>query len=322
VDVGNKKNDLIDAIYQRTLDEATLKRAEAKSESVPWTLIANLKKNVQSDNNAINRALSTLKTWGISAEDIQAVLDEAEKVKENRGKHDKSKDAVWPRIEIKAPLDGIIVEKSVSVGDVIADNTTNLFQVADLDVLCVTANCQEDDMPKLQALPDQLRRWTVTTVGSPPIEGTFDDIGYIVDTNDHTVKVRGHIFNRDHILRAAQFASATVELAPPADVVEVPMNAVNDDGQQSIVFVQTDAARQYYTMRRVEMVGRFETTAFVRSRPFDKGEQLTADEAVLAMLPKEPLRPGERILESGVGELKALLLDKETQPQAKDTAGG
>ena len=35
------------------------------------------------------------------------------------------------------------------------------------------------------------------------------------------------------------------------------------------------------------------------------------------MLPKQPLLPGERVLESGVGELKTALLDRESQPQNK-----
>ena len=41
---------------------------------------------------------------------------------------------------------------------------------------------------------------------------------------------------------------------------------------------------------------------------------MTSEEAELGMLPKRPLVPGERVLESGVGELKTALLDRESQP--------
>jgi cobalt-zinc-cadmium efflux system membrane fusion protein len=71
-------------------------------------------------------------------------------------------------------------------------------------------------------------------------------------------------------------------------------------------------------MRRVQLTHRFEKTAFVRSKPFAKNEQLTAEEKELGMLPLEPLRADARILRSGVGELKAALLDLESRP-AKDT---
>ena len=321
VDVGNKKNDLIDAMYQLALDEQVLKRAEAKAESVPEVFLLNARRNVQGDRNAIERAVSTLKTWGISDEDIQAVRDEAENVKKREGKRDKAKDAQWARVEIKAPADGVIIERNLSLHEIVVDNTTNLFQIADVDKLFVTANVPEDDLPLLESLPDQLRHWTVQTVGSAPLAGSIDDIGYIIDPNQHTAVVKGYINNVGGKLRAGQFVSATVELPPPPDVVEVPIDAVVDDGQQSIVFVQTDAQKQQYTMRRVELLQRFDTTAFVRSKPFPKDEQLSPTDIEFGMLPKQPLCPDERILVSGVGELKAVVLEKESTAPKKASAG-
>jgi cobalt-zinc-cadmium efflux system membrane fusion protein len=321
VDVGNKKNDLIDAIYQLKFDSHVLQRWEANAAVVPDYQLWQQKKMVQSDINAINRAVSTLRTWGIPEEDIQAVRDEAEHIKpedaEKRLKqHDKSNFDRWARVEIKAPDDGLIVERNVTAHMNVVDNTLNLFQIAKLDEdgggprLFVVANCPEDDLPALQALPDRARRWTITTVGSAPLDGFIDDISYIIDPNDHTAKVKGHIDNKEGRLLAGKLIKATVELPPPQDVVEVPTSAVGDD----IVFVQTNAQKQYYTMRRVDLVARFDKTVFVRSRPFAKGEELTAEEAELGMLPKRPLVSGERILRTGVGELKSALLEKESQP--------
>jgi cobalt-zinc-cadmium efflux system membrane fusion protein len=70
-------------------------------------------------------------------------------------------------------------------------------------------------------------------------------------------------------------------------------------------------------MRRVELEARFEETAFVRSKPFDKSVKPTKEEVEQGILPKEPLRPGELILRTGVGELKAKLLDLESQPDKR-----
>ena len=171
VDVGNKKNDLIDAIYQLNLDEEILKAAEAKAEVVPEVFLWNARRNVQGDINTINRAVSTLQTWGIPEQDIQAVRDEAEEVKKRQGKHDQEKDALWARVEIRAPDDGVIIERNVSLHEIVVDNTTNLFQIAKVDRLIVFANVPEDDLPALEALPTAQRRWTVKTVGSDPIPG-------------------------------------------------------------------------------------------------------------------------------------------------------
>jgi cobalt-zinc-cadmium efflux system membrane fusion protein len=312
VDVGNKKNDLIDAIYQLKLDEEILKRAESKAESVPEVFLLNARRNVQGDRNAIERAVSTLKTWGISDEDIQVVRDEAENVKKRDGKRDKSKDAQWARVEIKAPADGVIIERNLSMHEIVVDNTTNLFQIADVSRLFVTANVPEDDLPTLEGLSENQKTWTVQTVGSRPMTGSIDDIGYIIDPNQHTAVVKGYINNVGGKLRAGQFVSAAVELPPPPDVVEIPIDAVADDGQQSVVFVQSDPHKQEYTMRRVELVQRFDTTAFVRSKPFTKDEELTPADLEFGLLPKQPLRPDERVLMSGVGELKAVVLEKES----------
>jgi membrane fusion protein, heavy metal efflux system len=325
VDVGNKKNDLIDAIYQLKLDSQILQRWEAKASVVPDVMLWQQKKAVQGDINGVNRAVSTLRTWGIPEGDVQLVRDEAERVKpedaEKRLKqHDRANFDRWARVEIKAPDDGVIVEQNITAHTVVSDNTINLFQIAKLDEdgggprLSVVANCPEDDLPALQALPDQARHWTITTVGSSPLPGFIDDISYIIDPNDHTAKVKGHIDNKEGRLLAGKMISARVELPPPQDVVEVPTAAVGDDGQQSIVFVETNAQKQYYTMRRVELVRRFEKSVFVRSKPFGKSDERTAEEDELGMLAKEPLLPGARVLTTGVGELKSALLEKESQP--------
>jgi len=47
---------------------------------------------------------------------------------------------------------------------------------------------------------------------------------------------------------------------------------------------------------------------------------LTAKEAEEGLLPKEPLRPGERVLLAGAVELKAALQDLESRPE-KNEAG-
>jgi membrane fusion protein, heavy metal efflux system len=316
VDVGNKKNDLIDAIYQLKLDEEILKAAQAKIESVPAVFLWNAERNVQGDRNTVNRAVAMLQTWGISEEDIQAVRDEAENVKKRGGKHDKSKDELWPRVEIRSPYNGVVVERNLALHEIVVDNTTNLFQIADVEKLFIAANVPEDDLPELEALREMSGdaiRWTVTTVGSEPIPGYIDDIGYIIDPNQHTAVVKGYIDNNGEKLRGGQFVRATVELPPPTDAVELPTGAVVDDGQQSIVFVETDAAKHYFTMRRVQLTRRFEKTVFVRSKPFKKGEELTREESESGMLSKSPLLPGERVLATAVGELKSALIEREAR---------
>jgi cobalt-zinc-cadmium efflux system membrane fusion protein len=329
VDVGNKKNDLVDAIYQLKLDDRVMKRWESKVSIVPDIMLWNQERTVVGDINAIERAVSTLRAWGIPEEDIQALRKEAESVKPEDAQkrlrlHDRSNFERWARVEIKAPADGIVIQRDLTLHEFVVDNTLNLFQIADLTKLFVTANCPEDDLPLLEGLQESshgLIPWTVKTVGSPPMSGYIDDISYLIDPNQHTAVVKGYIENKQARLRGGQFISATVELPPPEDVVEIPISAMIEDGQDTVVFVETDAVKQQYTMRRVGLTNRFQDTVFVRSKPFAKEEQLTPEEAERGLLPKEPLRPGERVLQTGVGELKLALLSRELAPRSKPTKG-
>jgi cobalt-zinc-cadmium efflux system membrane fusion protein len=323
VDVGSKKNDLIDALVQLRLDQEVLDRAEKAhlNGSLPEVFLLNARRNVQADHNAISRAVNTLKTWNIPDEDIQAVRDEAGQINKRHGERDREKESKWARVELKAPDDGTIIETNVRMHEIVVDGTTNLFTLARVDRLLVLANAPEDDLPILQGLTGEQRRWTVRTAGASPrtgLAGTIDEIGYLIDPNQHTAVIKGYIDNPGERLRAGQYVTATVDLPPPPDVVEVPTSALVDDGKQCVVFVQPEDQKPLYTLRRVQVTHRFDKTVFVRSRLASEDAELTADEKEEGFLPRQPLRPGERVLTSGALELKKELEDRESG-SGKDT---
>ena len=330
--VGQKKNDLIDALVQLKLDEEILERAQKASQALPEVYLLTYRRNVESDRNSIYRALNTLKIWGIPKEDIDAVYKEAEEINKRKGNRDASKESLWARVELKAPDDGVIVERNVALHEIVQDPTTNLFQIAKVDRLLVGANAPEDDLPTLLKLPPELKRWTVRplaeqrggTAASESIAGPIDDISYLIDNNQHNAIVKGHIDNplgKDGlpILRGGQFVSCSIKLPPPENVVEVPITAIVDDGRQCVVFVQPDPAKPQFTLRRVKVVQRFEKTAFVRTKLTAKEQELTPEEKELELLPPRPLRPGQRVLMTGVLELKKELEDRESK--AAEQAG-
>jgi cobalt-zinc-cadmium efflux system membrane fusion protein len=344
VDVGSKKNDLLDALVQYELDQKIYDNMTERSAALPPVQIDMQWSKVQSDRNAINRALNNLKVWNIPQEEIDALHEEAKKIARDKNAWfktpegrwvkgekqgvtghdpDKENDNPWGKVTLRAPFDGIIVERNVTVHEIVQDPTTNLFQIAQVDRLLVVANAPEDELPTLNTLTPEQKAWSVRTVGatsSSGLKGPIEEIGYLIDPNQHTAVIKGYINNPREQIRAGQFVSCTIQIPPPKDVVEIPINAVVEDGKYSVVFVQTDPTKPYYTMRRVKLEHRFDKTAFVRSKPFAKHEQLTADEKELGMLPLEPLRPGERILRTGVGELKAALLDLESRPNRDSKA--
>ena len=82
-EVANTKNDLIDALSQLKIDKEILKRQQAEAKDMVDTtvLLLTARRNVQADQNAASRAMRTLRGWGISGKEIQAVLAQAEKPK-------------------------------------------------------------------------------------------------------------------------------------------------------------------------------------------------------------------------------------------------
>lgn len=349
VDVGCKKNDLLDALVLYELDQKIYDNMTRRSTAIPQVQLDTQWSKVQSDRNAINRALHTLKVWNIPQDEIDALHDEAKKISANKDAWFKTPEGrwvkgekqatpgarvdvdqengnPWGRVTLRAPFDGIIVERNVTLHENVVDNTVNLFQIAQVDRLLVVAQAPEDELPNLNDLREKREKehkpmeWSVRTVGPVPssgLKGTIDEIGYLIDPNQHTAIIKGYIDNPKKQIRAGQFVSCTIEIPPPDDVVEIPSSAVVEDGKYAVVFVQTDPEKHYYTMRRVKLTHRFEKTVFVRSKPFGKEEQLTAEEKELGLLPLEPLRPDERILRTGVGELKAALIDLESRPFKK-----
>jgi multidrug efflux pump subunit AcrA (membrane-fusion protein) len=397
-DVGNKKNDLFEAIVQLRLDEIILKKAVDAGGSLPdiylWTAV----RNVDTDRSTVRRAKNTLLTWGIDADDVASVVQEANELKIIDGKRQemsekemKAREDRWARVVLRTPdfakrykltekslarlragglpeelaagLDrrlnefiqfetrdefmermtrilgqgeaqkhqalllkfaiepAVVVERNLAKGEVVVDNTVNLYTLARIDQLVVYANCPEDDLKEL----DRLRRagqleGTVQTVGTEKesVKWTITDIGQLIDPNQHTAVIKGYIDNPNSTIRAGQFATATVELLPLEGVVEIPTTAVVEDGRQSVVFVQTDAAKSHYQMRRVEVLKRYEKTVFVRSTDFTKQEELTDDERKQDLLPRTALKATDTILTAGVLELKAAVTEKEAARRSQE----
>jgi cobalt-zinc-cadmium efflux system membrane fusion protein len=329
VDVGNMKNNLVDALVQLKLDQEILdasQKAVDKGALPPLNLMS-AQRAVEGDYSTINRTENTLRAWYIPEGDIEAVRKEAAEIIKQGGKRDRSPDHLkeqlkkWARVELLVPeeaVGGVIVERNLSVKDVVVDNTLNLFQIAKLDRLLVVGNVPEDELPTLHGLSTEDRKWTIHTAGAPAgIPGRIDDISYIIDVNQHSAVAKGYIPNtKDLELRSGQYVTATVKLPPPKGVVEIPTSALADEGKQAVVFVQTDENKPgTYTMRRVEITKRFDKSVFVRSRfPDGEDEQaLTPEEKEQGLLPRHTLKPGEHVLTSGVLELKKELEDRESE---------
>jgi cobalt-zinc-cadmium efflux system membrane fusion protein len=126
-----------------------------------------------------------------------------------------------------------------------------------------------------------------------------EQIGKVVDPNQHTAPVMGLVDNTAGDLEVGQFVTATVLLPAPRDVVSLPASAVDEDGAASVVFVQPHPSRTAYQRRRVVVTQRLGNTVYVRS--------LLSEEQRARGL--QPILPGDHVVTQGVVELRSALAE-------------
>ena len=313
-DLGEKKSELVDAILHRRLDEETLARLKELSEkgATSEQKLRDAQHNVEADLIAESRAERTLRSWRLGDKDIDAIKFEADELRAHRKARDLRGESDWSRVEVLAPIDGVLVEVNVGPGDIV-DTTLDLFKIVDLSRLRVQCQVYEEDLPLLQDLHDTERKWLVqlhSEHGDKALEGGFDhfdQIGHIVDPNTHTAQVMGWVRNPDERLLIGQFVTATVALRPPKNLVAVPVGAVIESGSGAEVFVKqpepTGAGAGNYRVQRkkVALVRQGDDTVGVLAQP----SKAQREQGI------EPLEAHDIVVTSGALQLAAEMEDQQ-----------
>lgn len=163
---------------------------------------------------------------------------------------------------IVAPFDGVVVERSAVVGEVV-DAAKILFQVADLTRVWVLADVRTDDADQI-ALGQGV---TFEADGHPgePLIGKISWTSTTVDLKTRTLRVRAVVKNPMLHWRAHTFGTARIDLRNEQDpVIAVPLDAVQRDGKCQYVFVRVDVTT--FEARAVRLGVRGETES--RNQPW------------------------------------------------------
>jgi len=183
------------------------------------------------------------------------------------------------RVVIGAPRSGVIVERNVSPGQVVAfgqsDTPVSLFVIADLSTMWVVADVYEPDVGRLA-----LRQPVLVTLACCPgerYEGRVTYIAHAVDKDTRTLKVRVVVPNRGGKLRAEMFVRVAIETGTTR-VLALPQSAVHRDGGEPFVLREKDAGQ--YERRAVklgqELNGQIEILGGV-----GPGDRVAADGSIL-----------------------------------------
>lgn len=180
------------------------------------------------------RAKERLLSLRIPAEELSKPLD---------------KQKITSRFEMKSPLTGIVVERSVTPGQSVGGDANQvLFTVADLDMLQVVADVYERDL----ALVKEGQFAVVKVEAYPDVDfpATVASIGDVVDPASRTIKLRAWVNNQDHRLKPEMFARLHIQIGDATRILAVPKEAVLEVDGKQFVYVVEDGNR--YVKREVK----------------------------------------------------------------------
>ncbi|MBL9093479.1 MAG: efflux RND transporter periplasmic adaptor subunit [Planctomycetaceae bacterium] len=294
-EIGQKKSELLDAYSALQLSKATLEKLRSlRPGEVAEHVMRDAQRAYESALISSQNGERTLRSWQLSDADVDAIRKEAERL-HREGASEQATAALkegWAELQVASPIDGIILEKNIVVGELV-DAGLDLFKIGDCSRLMVVANVYEEDYSEVERLPAERRRWKLTLPAepdAPPIDGTFELAGRIIDPVQHTAQIVGWIDNPAQRFIAGQFISATVELLPRMNEVAVPTTAVIESGEGGVVYTVGGEQGNEFTRRLVAVAHRGRNTMHLRTA-------LSEEEQVRGFT---KLSPGERIVAAGV----------------------
>jgi len=173
---------------------------------------------------------------------------------------------------VTAPREGVVVEKSLAVGQSVDASAGSVMAIADLSDVWVVADLFENDVGALA----QGAKAKVS-VGSAEFEATVDQVAGVVDPERHTVPVRVRLTNADGTLRPNAYAQIRFFDATAAKV-SLPASAVMSDGATSYVYVKSDKGE---LKRRNVTVGSVNAGKIPVIDGVEVGEQVVVQGAIL-----------------------------------------
>lgn len=140
-----------------------------------------------------------------------------------------------PIISLYAPIAGKIIAFNVVRGAMV-DQNTEILSILDPTVVWVDAEIYERDIARIR-----LGQEVKVSVPAYPVEsfqGKVSFIGDVLKEESRTITVRTEVPNLEYKLKPGMFADMTIYLNHQNEVLAVPEEAVLDDRDDKILFVQ------------------------------------------------------------------------------------
>ena len=144
-------------------------------------------------------------------------------------------------IPVLAPIDGEVVERLVSPGQVVQAGQTQAFTISDLGTVWVLANVYQGDLAAVRTGDDVV----VETDAYPgSFHGRISYVSPALDPNTRTLQARIVVENPGEKLKRDMYCTVTVTAGTIANAIAVPDSSVlRDDNNQPFVYVASGATQ-------------------------------------------------------------------------------
>ncbi|HXD47400.1 MAG TPA: efflux RND transporter periplasmic adaptor subunit, partial [Gemmatimonadaceae bacterium] len=153
---------------------------------------------------------------------------------------------------IRSPIDGTVVEKLISDGQLLQAGSTPCFTIADLSTMWVLANVYANELPEVAVgQPADV----ITDVRQAPLPGKVDYIAALADPGTKAVTVRILVPNNNQVLRRDMFVRVQIKSSQEHRGMLVPVSSVMRD-DENLPFVFVAAANNAFARRRIDLGSR------------------------------------------------------------------
>lgn len=154
-----------------------------------------------------------------------------------------------PKYTIVAPIDGQVVEREATLGELVSPEKEHLLTLADVRTVWVFADVPEARLAEVAV--GAKAKVTVAASQGDAVEGTVSYILPQLDATTRTGRVRIEVKNEQFALRPGMFATAEITTSTSDGVVVVPDAAVQTVEGEPAVFVPHPKEANTFVKRQV-----------------------------------------------------------------------
>lgn len=140
------------------------------------------------------------------------------------------------RIELRAPFDGIVIEKHLSLGEAVKEDAA-VFTISDLSQVWAEINVPAKDLPAVRVGEKVTIKATAFDASAT---GTVAFVGALIGEQTRTAKARVVLDNPKGAWRPGLFVNVEVVSEETVAPVTISADAVQNVGEKPVVFLKVD----------------------------------------------------------------------------------